>query len=263
MSYLYLLPAVFWLTSALSKFDHCTDLVVAESEGTSRGNNRGCLLHGNISTKDLQWSEKVSKQSNTSVPDEHIDSFAVVCAKHNVGRTQERLQDVHQSRRHLLHLIKNEDGVSTFCKVPLYPALQLPLKTKETPLGPAEVSCLNPLTNIALCCSHLDTQQEYSVWLQRLQESTSDLKWADLTLYCWTWWGTGKWSVATNWCTYGLLIAEPKRWVPSMLLTNVFPVPEEPWKERTRGLSGFLFWRNFTTSSDTMSWTRCWPKTFL
>lgn len=106
-------------------------------------------LLSNIQTEEQQktyrperiCSEVPGRLSNTSVPDEHIDSLAVVCVKHNMGRTQERLQHVHQASRHPLHLIKNEDGVSAFCQVPLHPALQLPLKTEEASLGPSGVSC--------------------------------------------------------------------------------------------------------------------------
>lgn len=64
------------------------------------------------------------------VPDEDVDSLAVVSAKHNVGRTQEGLQYVDQTRRHLLHLLEKEDGASALRQVPLHPALQLLLQTK-------------------------------------------------------------------------------------------------------------------------------------
>lgn len=63
------------------------------------------------------------------VPDEDVDGLAVVGAKHNVGGTQEGFQDIDEARRHLLHLVKNEDRASALRQVPLHPAPQLLLPT--------------------------------------------------------------------------------------------------------------------------------------
>lgn len=57
------------------------------------------------------------------LPDEDIDGLAVVGAKHNMRGTQEGLQYINKTWRHLLHLIKKEDRASTLCQVPLHPAL--------------------------------------------------------------------------------------------------------------------------------------------
>lgn len=62
------------------------------------------------------------------VPYKDVDGFAVVGAKHNVGRTQEGLQHVNDARRHLLHLVKDEDGASALRQVSLHPTLQLLLQ---------------------------------------------------------------------------------------------------------------------------------------
>ena len=70
------------------------------------------------------------------VPDENVDSLAVVSANHNVGRTQEGLQDVDETRRHLLHLLEKEDGASALRQVALHPALQLLLQTKGGKFSP-------------------------------------------------------------------------------------------------------------------------------
>lgn len=57
------------------------------------------------------------------LPNKYVDSLAIIGAKHNVGGTQEGLQDVDEARRHLLHLIKNKDRASAFRQVALHPAL--------------------------------------------------------------------------------------------------------------------------------------------
>lgn len=62
------------------------------------------------------------------VPDEDVDGLTVVGAKHHMWGTQEGLQNVDEAWRHLLHLVKNEDGASTLRQVPLHPTLQLPLQ---------------------------------------------------------------------------------------------------------------------------------------
>lgn len=70
------------------------------------------------------------------VPNEYVDGLAVIGAKHNVGGTQEGHQDVDETWRHLLHLIKKEDGASAFRQVALHPALQLLLRTNEGKFSP-------------------------------------------------------------------------------------------------------------------------------
>lgn len=55
------------------------------------------------------------------VPDEYVDGFTVVCAKHNMEGTQKRLQHIHETNRHLLHLIKNKDRAATFRQVAQHP----------------------------------------------------------------------------------------------------------------------------------------------
>ena len=63
------------------------------------------------------------------VPNEDVDGLAVVGAKHNVRGTQKGLQNVNETWRHLLQLVKNEDRASAFRQVPLHPTLQLLLQT--------------------------------------------------------------------------------------------------------------------------------------
>lgn len=70
------------------------------------------------------------------VPNEDVDGLAVIGAKHNVGGTQEGLQDVYNTWRHLLHLIKKEDRASALRQVPLHPALQFLLQTKGRKFSP-------------------------------------------------------------------------------------------------------------------------------
>lgn len=65
---------------------------------------------------------------NLFIPDKDVDGFTVVGAKHDVGRTQKRLQDVDNTGGHLLHLIEYKNRASALCQVPLHPALQLPLQ---------------------------------------------------------------------------------------------------------------------------------------
>lgn len=74
------------------------------------------------------------------VPDEDVDGLAVVSAKHDMGGTQEGLQDVDETWRHLLHLVKKEDGASALRQVPLHPALQLLLQTKDLDLVTDDVN---------------------------------------------------------------------------------------------------------------------------
>lgn len=70
------------------------------------------------------------------VPNEDVDGLAVIGAKHNVGGTQEGLQDVDETWRHLLHVIKKEDRSTTFCQAALHPALQLLLRNNEGKFSP-------------------------------------------------------------------------------------------------------------------------------
>lgn len=66
------------------------------------------------------------------VPYKDVNCLAVISAKHNMTRPQERLQDIDETWRHLFHLVKKEDWASTFRQVALHPALQVFLsKNKE------------------------------------------------------------------------------------------------------------------------------------
>jgi hypothetical protein len=58
-------------------------------------------------------------------PDKDEDGFAIVGPIHNPRRAQEGLQDFHQARRQLVHLIEEEKGSATGSEVPLNPALEL------------------------------------------------------------------------------------------------------------------------------------------
>lgn len=55
------------------------------------------------------------------VPDKYVDGFAIIGPEYNMGRTQKGLQDIDEADGHLLHLIKNKDGATTFRKVAVHP----------------------------------------------------------------------------------------------------------------------------------------------
>lgn len=59
------------------------------------------------------------------VPNKDVEGLAVIGPKHNVGGAQKGLQDVDETRRHFLHLIKQENRASAFRQVALHPTLQL------------------------------------------------------------------------------------------------------------------------------------------
>lgn len=58
-------------------------------------------------------------------PDKDEDGFSIVGPIHNPRRAQEGLQDFHQARGQLVHLIKEEKRSATGSEVPLDPALEL------------------------------------------------------------------------------------------------------------------------------------------
>lgn len=60
-----------------------------------------------------------------AIPDKDKDGFAIVGPIHNPRGTQEGLQDFHQARGQLVHLIKEEKRSATGSEVPLDPGLEL------------------------------------------------------------------------------------------------------------------------------------------
>ena len=102
----------------------------------------GILLWGarpRLDSRDLEVPPTLGPLPSGTPPDEDEDGFPVVGPVHNPGGAQERLQDLHQARGQLVHLIKQEEGAATNSEVPLDPALQVLLQERGRSLRGLQV----------------------------------------------------------------------------------------------------------------------------